>query len=73
MIESHVYDATVLPPRYLAGAAWQSMDAYLNDWEAAYDRLGRQLVKLRAARNARKAEKEAGTWPCSDKGSPERR
>lgn len=61
---SHVVtDRTALAAGYLEHASHQSMSAYLADWEQAQRRLARQIVNLRDARDARKADTEAGLWP----------
>jgi hypothetical protein len=60
---SIVADRTGLPERYLRSAAHQSMSAYLLEWERARVRLDRQIERLRAARDERRAASEAGDWP----------
>ena len=62
-LRSTVYERTKIPDGYREHAAWQNFQVHLEDWEAAHRRLGRQIEELRALRDARKADAEAGLWP----------
>lgn len=60
---SKVQRATTLDDRYCRAAGYTSMNVYLDDWCAAYERLGRAIERLRALRDQRVAEVERGEWP----------
>lgn len=48
---------------YREHAAIQSIDAYLNDWQAAYHRLGRRIQALECLRDERIEQIDRGEWP----------
>lgn len=63
LVSGRVDTATTISERYRQHASHQSMTVYLNDWERAHARLGRQIETLRTLRDQRKAEAEGGEWP----------
>lgn len=70
-IASLVTDATTIGRGYRKHAAVQSIDAHLSDWEAALGRLERQIARLRALRDERLAQIDAGTWPPRPSSDPD--
>lgn len=70
LVSATVRARTQLDMGFLEHASHQAMTALLADWESAHARLGRQADALRKARDARRAEKEAGLWPNAGGGTP---
>ncbi len=60
---------TDLPEGYQTHAAPESMDVFLQDWRAAYLRLGSQIEALEQMTEQRTAEKASGNWPEARYGS----
>ena len=66
-LRAAVAAATTIGSGYREHAAHESMTWYLEDWEEAHARLGRQIEALRALRDERREAKESGRWPERDK------
>lgn len=63
MLSNVVRHKTELVPGYRAYAGWQSMQAYLSDWEKAEKRLKRRIELLRMLVEERRRQEEDGSWP----------
>lgn len=69
LLSYQVRKGSTLREGFRRNAAYQAMDVYLADRQAAHERLGRAIAELQALRDERAAQVERGEWPPSREGS----
>jgi hypothetical protein len=62
-LASTVHNRTKIGPRVRQHISVQAIDAWLRDWNAAHERLVRQIDKLTELRRERIEQMERGEWP----------
>ena len=62
MLSNVVRHKTELLPGYRVYASWQSMQAFVDDWEKAQRRLQRRIELLKALVEERKQQEADGSW-----------
>lgn len=63
LLADFIRRTTGIPKTYREHAAYQSIDAYLDDWRKAHDQLGKRIEALQALRDERALQVLQGEWP----------